>query len=142
MAEYNKDNIFRKILDGDIPCYKIFETDDCIAILDAFPCVEGHSLLIPKANTVNMLDMDEETAGNYMKNIPRLANIVKKATGCDAVNIASNCGAEAGQMVFHTHTHVIPRFKDDKLLKHPAPMGGMIEKDAADKVLEKMKPHL
>ena len=105
--DYDKDNVFGKILAGDIPCYKIFENDDVIAILDAFPSAEGHSLLISKVKKATILDFTESEAATYLKYIPKLSQIVKTATGCSAVNVISNNGYDAGQRVFHVHFHVI-----------------------------------
>merc|ERR1711981_248384 len=140
MTEYDTNNIFAKIIRGEIPSYKIFETDKVLAILDAFPCAEGHSLLLPKTSNVhNAIDMTPEESAALFQEIPRLCKVVKKATGCDSVNILMNCGAEAGQMVFHPHVHVIPRNKDDELIKHPGPFNGMVDKDAALALLEKMQ---
>ena len=93
-ADYDKDNIFAKIIRGEIPSYKVFETEHCIAILDAFPMAPGHSLLIPKAEGASdALGMSEESAQHTLKELPRLCRLVKKATGCEAVNVMSNCGA-------------------------------------------------
>lgn len=140
--KYDKDNVFKKIIAGQIPSYKIFENDDVIAILDAFPSVDGHSLLISKVEKASILDFTENEASNYLKYIPTLTRIVKKATGASAVNVLSNNGYDSGQRVFHVHFHVIPRFKDDDLYKHPSPSKDMISKDAATSMLEKMKGKL
>ena len=137
--DYDKDNVFAKIINGKIPCYKIFENNDCIAILDAFPSVTGHSLLIPKnIFKATIMDFNENEAANYLKYIPKLSQIVKNATGCSAVNIISNNGYDAGQRVFHTHFHVIPRFKDDGLFSNPKPSKEMIKSDDAKALLKKM----
>ena len=90
-------NIFAKILKGEIPSYKIFETDHAVAILDAFPTAEGHSLLLPKAPCESLLDMSPVVASSYLAELPRLAKIVKAATGAPAVKVVQNNGAESGQ---------------------------------------------
>ncbi|CAI5734257.1 unnamed protein product [Peronospora destructor] len=118
---YDPDSIFAKIIKGDIPSYKLFETEHVVAILDAFPVVQGHALLLPKAvGFATILDMTSEMAANIFKELPRLAKAVQEATGCDGINIIQNNGAASGQAVFHAHIHVIPRFHDDKLMKLPA----------------------
>eukprot|EP01083_Nonionella_stella_P024583 67782_1 len=136
--EYDNDNVFSKIIAGKIPCYKIFENDDVLAILDAFPSVEGHSLLISKTRKASILDMTENEAANYLKYLPKLSQIVKTATGCSAINVISNNGYDAGQRVFHVHFHVIPRNKDDNLFKNPPPSKEMINSDNAKALLAKM----
>eukprot|EP00730_Choanoeca_flexa_P014472 TRINITY_DN6342_c0_g1_i2.p1 TRINITY_DN6342_c0_g1~~TRINITY_DN6342_c0_g1_i2.p1 ORF type:complete len:143 (+),score=33.62 TRINITY_DN6342_c0_g1_i2:29-457(+) len=141
MAEYNPDNVFRKILDGQIPSYKIFETEHALAILDAFPMVKGHSLLIPKGNYTTVGDMPAEAAADFFASLPKLVNAVKAATGCDGVNILSNAGAAAGQVVMHVHVHVVPRNEEDKLIKFP-PSGDMIAKDVADELVKSIQEKL
>ncbi len=138
MEEYNLDNIFAKILRGEIPSYKIFETEHSIAILDAFPVVDGHSLLIPKLNGHLDLSTMSENQAMFLTDLPKLARIVKTATGADSVNIISNLGKNAGQLVFHPHVHVIPRFVEDNLFKWPKSRG-MITEETAKNVLDKMK---
>ncbi|KAH0486516.1 MAG: uncharacterized protein KVP18_003829 [Porospora cf. gigantea A] len=128
---YDNENIFARILRKDIPAYTIFETDDALAILDAFPAVRGHSLLIPKSRKSSLGEMTAEEAARALQELPRLIKLVKKATGAPSVNVLSNNGSEAGQMVFHTHIHVIPRFPDDRLLKHPASKGKLDPAEAA-----------
>ncbi|RHY26628.1 hypothetical protein DYB32_007445 [Aphanomyces invadans] len=117
---YDTNNVFAKILRGEIPADKIFETDDVIAILDAFPCTRGHSLLIPKVSGyTNIVDMPAEEAAKLFRELPRLAKAVQEAVGCDGINIVQNNGKASGQEVFHPHIHVIPRFQGDKLFQLP-----------------------
>eukprot|EP00038_Savillea_parva_P014843 m.12249 g.12249 ORF g.12249 m.12249 type:complete len:145 (-) comp2923_c0_seq1:86-520(-) len=141
-AAYDKDNIFAKILAGDIPSYKVFETEHALAILDAFPMCEGHCLLIPKGDTKDVRDMSEDHAAKALSALPRLANAVTKATGCSGVNVVANAGSDAGQVVFHTHFHVIPRFSNDKLIQLPASAKEMITGDKAKEVLAKLQAHV
>ena len=136
--DYDDSNIFKSILDGKIPCYKIFENDDCIAILDAFPMCDGHSLLISKVCKKSIQDFTCIESGNYLQYIPKLCNLVKKATNADGVNVLSNVGKDAGQAVFHAHFHVIPRFKNDGLIKLGKSSSKMISKDKANSILNKM----
>eukprot|EP00035_Acanthoeca_spectabilis_P022494 m.444076 g.444076 ORF g.444076 m.444076 type:complete len:146 (-) comp19042_c0_seq1:186-623(-) len=140
---YDKGNLFAKIIAGEIPCHKVFETEHALAILDAFPTREGHCLLLPKGETVDVRDMSEDLAAKALSALPKLTSIVTKATGCSGVNVIANAGADAGQMVFHTHFHVIPRFPDDKeFLGFPPSAKEMISADKAAEVLAKMAPHL
>ncbi|EGZ24161.1 hypothetical protein PHYSODRAFT_311252 [Phytophthora sojae] len=118
---YDPENIFLKIIKGEIPSFKLFETEHVLAILDAFPVAPGHALLLPKApGFATVLDMTPEVAANVFKELPRLAKAVQEATGCDGLNIVQNNGAASGQAVFHAHIHVIPRFEGDELIKLPA----------------------
>ena len=135
---YDPENIFAKIIRGEIPCHKIFETEHVLAILDAFPMAEGHALLLPKAPCVNLLDMSPTVASAYMAELPRLARLVQAATGAVGVNIVQNNGADAGQMVFHCHIHVIPRFANDKKVTL-SPSGPMLSPDKAKPILDKMQ---
>jgi len=140
LSDYSDDNIFSKIIDGTIPCHKIFETEETLAFLDAFPKVKGHALLIPKRKGFTSLEqMPADAAGAFLAELPRLCKVVKRATGCQAVNVVSNLGAEAGQIVFHPHVHVIPRMQDDELLKMGPSSSSMIDKDEAGEVISEMK---
>ena len=128
---YDDDNVFKKIIAGTIPSYKIFETEHALAFLDAFPMAKGHALLIPKAEGyASVIDMPPEVAAEVLKDLPRLAKQVKDATGCDGVNIVQNNGASAGQVVFHVHFHVLPRWEGDGLVKL-GKSGDMIAKEDA-----------
>ena len=136
---YDDDNVFKKIIDGVIPCYKIFETEHALAFLDAFPMAPGHALLVPKTTgCATMMDLPEDVAANVLKELPRLARAVKAATGCDGVNVVQNNGATAGQVVFHLHVHVIPRWEKDGVVRL-GKSGEAIGKDAADAMVAKMK---
>ena len=137
---YDDQNIFAKILRKEIPSYMIFETEHAYAFLDAFPMAKGHSLLIPKASGFRTtMDFDEETAANVLKELPKLCRMVKEATGCDGVNIIQNNDATAGQIVFHAHFHVVPRWDNDNLFKAPPSSSSMIDGEEAKELLMKMQ---
>ena len=137
---YDPSNLFAKIIAGEIPSHKIFETPHAVAILDAFPLVEGHALLLPKHPCVDVTDMPPDVAASVLKELPRLARLVQQATGADGVNIAQNSGKAAGQVVFHCHFHVIPRFdSDQKPIAFGASRKSMISGDEAASVLSRMK---
>lgn len=139
---YDPENIFLKIIKGDIPSFKLFETEHVVAILDAFPSVPGHALLLPKApGYATVMDMPPEVAANVFKELPRLAKAVQEATGSDGINIVQNNGAAAGQAVFHAHIHVIPRFNNDKLINLPAGKE-MITKEAGQAMQAKIQTKL
>lgn len=105
--------IFCKIIKGEIPCKKIFENNNFIVILDAFPANEGHSLVIPKKHYKNMF----ETEDNILKEGYKIAKYIglslKKSFGAENINILQNNGSIAGQTVDHFHIHVIPRKEKD-----------------------------
>eukprot|EP00920_Eleutheroschizon_duboscqi_P020269 GHVT01048196.1.p2 GENE.GHVT01048196.1~~GHVT01048196.1.p2 ORF type:complete len:149 (+),score=50.92 GHVT01048196.1:139-585(+) len=139
---YDDGNIFRKILDGEIPSYKVFESASALAILDAFPMVAGHVLVLPKCRAASMLDMNEEEATQFFGCLPRIANAVKRATGASAVTVLSNCGAAAGQEIGHCHVHLLPRFEGDGLLKLPQSAAKQIDGAAAGEMAAKIKEKL
>jgi histidine triad (HIT) family protein len=107
--------IFCKIAQGLIPSVKVFEDEQFIAILDIFPVTEGHTLLIPKEHHVNIFDVPDDLAQAVYPLLAKLARAVRSATGADGLNIVQNNGEVSGQAVFHSHIHLIPRYKDDNL---------------------------
>lgn len=145
MAEkYDDDNIFSKILDGKIPCFKVFESKASIAILDAFPTTEGHTLLLPKLKGyTTFTDMPPSKAAECTRDLHKVAQAVKKAFGASAVNIVMNNGADAGQEVPHPHFHIIPRFKDDgKPVKFPPSAKDMLKPEDAAPLVKKLEEAL
>ncbi|KAL8424415.1 hypothetical protein Efla_001017 [Eimeria flavescens] len=141
-ATYDSENVFAKILHGRLPSHKIFETDSCIAILDAFPAVTGHALLISKAPATTIMDLSEQQAADVLKELPRLCKAVQQATGSEGVNVLHNGGSAAGQVVFHLHFHVVPRFSGDKLLSQFASSKTMIKDEDAKAILTKIQAYL
>eukprot|EP00240_Pyramimonas_obovata_P007511 CAMPEP_0118935236 /NCGR_PEP_ID=MMETSP1169-20130426/15231_1 /TAXON_ID=36882 /ORGANISM="Pyramimonas obovata, Strain CCMP722" /LENGTH=148 /DNA_ID=CAMNT_0006878245 /DNA_START=137 /DNA_END=583 /DNA_ORIENTATION=- len=140
---YDNDNIFKKILAGTIPSYKIFETEHAYAFLDAFPTARGHCLLIPKAEGyATMMDLPEDVAANVLKELPRLSRAVKEATAADGITIMQNNGPASGQVVFHAHVHVIPRFEGDEKVKLAGAQDGMITKEDATEVMAAIQAKL
>jgi len=110
----NEKTIFEKIVSGEIPSDKIYENDSTFAFLDINPLSPGHTLLITKKPYENLLETPTEEAGALIKPLQKISKAVKKATGADGVKIVSNNGESAGQIVFHTHIHIIPKFKEKK----------------------------
>lgn len=107
--------IFMKMVDGEIPQDFIYEDEHTAAFLDISPNAPGHTLVIPKKPVVNVFDADAETFSHVMETVRKLAPAIRDSVGADGVNINSNHGEYAGQVVFHMHIHIIPRFKDDGL---------------------------
>jgi histidine triad (HIT) family protein len=129
------ETIFTKIIQRDIPAEIVYETDAVLAFLDISPNNPGHTLVIPKTWSTNVLDIDAASWGAVMEAVRMLAPKIKQAVGADGINIMMNNGEIAGQMVFHSHVHIIPRFAGDGF-KHwpgtPYPEGGM--REVGDKI--------
>ncbi|MDA8018498.1 MAG: HIT family protein [Thermoanaerobaculia bacterium] len=101
--------IFDKILDGEIPCHRIYEDEHVLAFLDIGPLSSGHTLVIPKERKAHLHELSEDAAAAVGRVLPRLCRAVLEATGATAYNVLQNNGAEAHQAVFHVHFHIIPR---------------------------------
>ena len=115
---YDPDNIFAKILRGEIPCHKVYEDEAVIAFMDLMPQVTGHTLVVPKAPSRNLLDADPGTFGALFAATQKIARAVKQAFKADGVVIMQFNEAAAGQSVYHLHVHVIPRFEGVPLKPH------------------------
>ena len=109
------DCIFCKIVKGEIPAAKFYEDDYCIAFLDINPVNKGHALVIPKKHFETVLDMPEQEGIALAKASVKIGKALKRATGCEGVNLLHNIGKAAGQLVFHAHVHLIPRFSIDSM---------------------------
>lgn len=110
------DCIFCKIVAGEIPSSKVYEDDQVLAFLDITQVTKGHTLVIPKTHYRNVLEMDAEAAGQVFSVVPGLARHLKEKLGASGLNIVNNNEEAAGQTVFHTHIHLLPRFdKSDGL---------------------------
>ena len=103
-------DVFCKIVDGEIPCYKLYEDDDVLAFLDISQVTKGHALVIPKKHYDNFLSTPQEVMHKVMDVAQRIGQVSIKLLGAKGVNILSNCYKEAGQSVMHFHVHVIPRY--------------------------------
>ena len=108
-----KDCIFCKIVRGEIPSDKVYENEDTLAFLDIHPNNPGHTLVIPKVHSENLYDIDDHSLAAVMRTVQRVARAIKQAVGAGGINVAMNNEEAAGQVVFHPHLHVIPRFKED-----------------------------
>ena len=109
----SEDCLFCKIIDGEIPCSKVFENDKILAFLDINPVNKGHTLVIPKKHFETMIDMPEELAKDMVSVVQKMSASVKKATIADGFNIVMNNYRASGQEVPHAHFHIIPRFDED-----------------------------
>lgn len=135
-----QETIFDKILDGEIPCYKVYEDDHVLAFLDIGPLSKGHTLVIPKQRRAHLHDLSDESAAALGRVLPRIGRAVLAASGATAYNVLQNNGSEAGQVVMHVHFHIIPRLGDDGLgMRWNA---GRLTTDAAQGLLAKMQESL
>ncbi|KAB0676676.1 HIT family protein [Aureimonas leprariae] len=134
-TSYDPSNIFGKILRGEIPSEKLFETEDAIAIMDVMPQSKGHCLVIPKAPSRNLLDADDTALARTMPLVARLSRAVKQAFEADGVLVTQFNEAPAGQTVFHLHFHVIPRYAGVELVRHHDEMADpAMLKEQADRI--------
>jgi len=116
---YDPENIFAKMLAGDIPHVPVFEDDVALAFMDIFPQSRGHTLVIPKGvQARNLLEMPVEKLGPYMERVQSVAQAVARAFDPDGIVLTQFNGAPAGQSVFHLHFHVIPRWEGEALKGH------------------------
>jgi histidine triad (HIT) family protein len=121
-AAYDTDNIFAKILRGEIPSTRVFEDDAVVAFMDVMPQADGHTLVMPKAPSRNLLDADAAVLAPLMAAVQKVARAVKAAFKADGVAIIQFNEPAAGQTVFHLHIHVIPRFDGVALKPHSGKM--------------------
>ncbi len=119
---YDDNNIFAKILRGEIPSHKIYEDDRTLAFLDVMPRTPGHILVIPKVRSTGLLDISPDNLGHLMTAVQKLAPLVVEAMGADGFLIQQFNGEAAGQTVFHIHIHVIPRKDGEPMKPHGTTM--------------------
>jgi histidine triad (HIT) family protein len=118
VTAYDPDNIFGKMLRGEIPAHKVFEDDMVLATMDIVPQSRGHMLVIPKAPSRNLLDADAAALSQAIPYVQKLANAVQKALKPDGIRVMQFNEAAAGQTVFHLHFHIIPIWNDVPMGRH------------------------
>jgi histidine triad (HIT) family protein len=121
-APYDNDNIFAKILRGELPCHKVYEDAATFAFMDIMPRGNGHCLAIPKTPARNILDVAADDLAKVMNTTQLLAKAVMKAFEADGVTVQQYNETAGGQIVFHLHVHIIPRFDGVKLRPHSGEM--------------------
>jgi histidine triad (HIT) family protein len=119
MPAYDPNNIFAKILRGELPCHKVYEDDKALAFLDIMPRAPGHALVLPKAPARNILDVSPDDLAHVMKVAQKVARAAMQVFRADGVTVQQFNEAAGGQVVFHLHVHVIPR-QQGVPLKPPA----------------------
>jgi histidine triad (HIT) family protein len=107
---YDETNIFAKILRGELPCHKVYEDDVALAFMDIMPRADGHVLVLPKSPARNILDADPAMLGLLIARVQKIAVAVKSALAADGVTILQYNERAGGQIVFHLHFHIIPRW--------------------------------
>ena len=111
--------IFCKIINGEIPSYKIYEDENSLAFLDIVDDAIGHTLVIPKKHYENILDIDNETLSKVIAVVKKISNHYVENCGYTGVNIMNASGKDAQQSVFHLHFHIIPRKDGDNMNTWP-----------------------
>ena len=119
---YDDGNVFAKILRGELPAHRIYEDADTIAIMDIMPRGDGHCLVLPKNPARNLFDVDAASLAAVAKTTQVLAHAVRKAFDADGVTVQQFNEPAGGQVVFHLHVHVIPRFEGVALRPHTGAM--------------------
>jgi histidine triad (HIT) family protein len=109
MPAYEPNNLFAKIIKGEIPSYKIYEDDKALAFLDIMPRAPGHTLIIPKNGARNLLDASPDDLAHVIKIAQKIALAGMKAFGADGITLQQFSEPAGGQVIFHLHVHVIPR---------------------------------
>ena len=122
MAAYDDSNVFAKILRGELPCHKLYDDAETFAFMDIMPRGDGHCLVIPKTPSRNIFDVDADSLAAVMRTTQKLARAVVKAFGADGVTIQQFNESAGGQVVFHLHVHIIPRFEGVSLKPHTGQM--------------------
>jgi histidine triad (HIT) family protein len=117
---YDPENIFAKMLRGEIPCHRVLDDDVALAFMDIFPQAPGHTLVAPKVPARNFLDLPADSVGPYLLRVQKVALAVERALQPDGIVITQFNGAPAGQTVFHLHFHIIPRLEGQALGGHGA----------------------
>ena len=122
MPAYDDSNVFAKILRGELPAHKVYEDDQTLAIMDVMPRGDGHCLVIPKQPARNILDIDPQSLAAVAHTTQVVARAVVKAFDADGVTIQQFNESAGGQVVFHLHVHILPRFEGIALRSHTGEM--------------------
>ncbi|ACB95297.1 HIT family protein [Beijerinckia indica] len=132
---YDENNIFAKILRGEMPCTKVYEDDVALAFMDIMPRADGHVLVIPKKAGRNLLDIDAEALAQLMPRVQKVARAVKKAVAADGITLHQYNESAGGQVIFHLHFHILPRWAGVELRPHT---GEMAKPEALAALAEKI----
>lgn len=122
MTAYDPNNVFARILRGELPSETVYEDEATRVIMDIMPRGPGHALVIPKAASRNILDIAEADLAAVTRTVQKVARAARDAFGADGVTVQHFVEGAGGQVVFHTHVHVIPRFEGVALKPHTTEM--------------------
>ena len=122
MSVYDTNNIFARILRGEIPSHRVYEDDAVVAFMDVMPQGTGHTLVVPKSPSRNLLDADPAALGSLFAVVQKVAQAAKSAFAADGVTVMQFNEPAAGQTVYHLHVHVLPRFEGVPLKPHTGAM--------------------
>ena len=136
---YNDSNIFAKILRGEAPAFSVYENEHCVAFLDAMPQSDGHTLVLPKATTIDLFDIEPDVLRTLIVAVQHIARGVRKAFEPDGIRLMQFNGSAAGQTVFHFHMHIVPRYEGTALRRHG---GSMAEAAVLEQHAEKIRAAL
>ena len=128
MRKYDPNNLFAKILRGDLPSVTIFEDEVALAFMDIMPRSDGHSLVIPKLPVVGLLDMPADAIGPFMQRVQRVAAAAVEGMNAEGLTLQQFNEEAGGQIVFHLHFHILPRWRGAAL----RPPGVMAPRDQID----------
>jgi histidine triad (HIT) family protein len=135
MTAYDDGNVFARILRGELPAHKLHETAACLAFMDIMPRADGHALVIPKTPARTILDIPPDALSDLIREVQIVARAVKAAMGADGITIQQFNEPAGGQVVFHIHFHVIPRWNGQPMRPHSAEMAdGETLKANAEKI--------
>ena len=135
---YDDQNIFAKILRGEIPCIKVYEDDKTLAFMDIMPQADGHTLVIPKEPAVTLMDLSPESAAYTINIVQKVGAAIQKALGAKGIVLMQLNGSKAGQTVPHIHFHLIPS-SIHELGKHAAQVG---DQEKIKQLAEKIRAEL
>ena len=139
---YDSNNIFAKILRGEIPAFSVYEDDATLALMDVMPQSPGHTLVIPKSPAENLFDLDVEVGKNVLRTTQLVARAVKEAFRADGIMLSQFNGPAAGQTVFHFHMHIVPRYENVPLRPHTGDMeNAEVLEDQAKKIRAALANH-
>lgn len=122
MTDYDSQNVFARILRGDLPCHKIYEDEANLGFMDIMPRGDGHCLVIPKAQVRNIMDAPDDVIVTLFPAVAKVARAASVAFNADGLTIQQFNEPAGGQVVFHLHVHIIPRFQGVKLRPHTGEM--------------------
>lgn len=110
-AAYDPNNIFGKILRGEIPAHKVYEDDVALAFMDIMPRAEGHVLVIPKESARTLIDARPQMLAELIQRVQHVAKAVKAALGAEGLTLHQFTESAGGQVIFHLHFHILPRWE-------------------------------